>query len=60
MERGIGETRAALVQDGRIIESRVLLEGVVPAGSVVEARLSSIGREGRNALATLADGSGGC
>ncbi len=44
IERGIGETRAALVEDGRIVEGRVLREGVVPAGTIVEARLKSVGR----------------
>jgi hypothetical protein len=48
IERGIGETRAALVEDGRIIEARILREGVVPAGTVLEAQLKSIGR---NAIA---------
>ena len=52
IERGIGETRAALVEDGRIIEARVLRDDVVPAGTILEARLSSAGR---NAVA-IADG----
>ncbi|MDP9422119.1 MAG: ribonuclease [Pseudomonadota bacterium] len=52
IERGIGETRAALVEDGRIIEARILREGVVPAGSVLEARLK---RSGRNAIAVADD-----
>ena len=52
IERGIGETRAALVEDGRIVEARVLREGVVPAGTIVEAKLKSVGR---NAVA-VADG----
>lgn len=52
IERGIGETRAALIADGRIVEARILLEGVIPAGTVLEARLKSIGR---NAVA-VADG----
>ena len=52
IERGIGETRAALVEDGRIVQARVLLEGVIPAGTIVEARLKSVGR---NAVA-VADG----
>ena len=38
IERGIGETRAALVEDGRIVEARILRDGVVPAGTVLEAR----------------------
>jgi hypothetical protein len=52
IERGIGETRAALVEDGRIVEARVILDGVVPAGTILEARLK---RVGRNPVA-MADG----
>ena len=52
IERGIGETRAALVEDGLIVEARVLREGVIPAGTIVEARLKNVGR---NAVA-VADG----
>lgn len=44
IERGIGETRAALVEDGRIIEARIKREGVIPAGTVLEAQLKSVGR----------------
>lgn len=51
IERGIGETRAALVEDGRILEARILREGVVAAGTVLSAQLKSTGR---NAVA-LAD-----
>ena len=56
IERGIGETRAALVEGQRILESRILLDGAIPVGSVKEARLVSIGDDGRNALAKLDDG----
>ena len=56
VERGIGETRAVLTDGDRIIESKVLLDGTVPAGSVVPARLVSVGQGGRNALAALEDG----
>lgn len=52
IERGIGETRAALVESGRIVEARIIREGVIPAGTVLEARLKSVGR---NAVA-VADG----
>jgi hypothetical protein len=52
VERGIGETRMALVEDGEIVEARIRLEGVLAAGSVVAARLASIGSGGRNAVAT--------
>jgi hypothetical protein len=52
IERGIGETRAVLVDNGEILEARIQLEGVVPAGSVIEARLTDVGMNGRNAVAT--------
>jgi ribonuclease G len=51
IERGIGETRAILVDDGEIIEARIELDGAVPAGSVITARVASIGSNGRNAVA---------
>ena len=56
IERGIGETRAALVEDGRIVEARIMLDGTVPAGTVIAARLTNIGINGRNAIARGADG----
>jgi len=52
VEHGIGETRAVLVDQGRIVEARILLDGIVPAGAVLAARLISVGR---NAIA-VADG----
>ena len=51
VERGIGETRAALVDDGEIIEARIELDHSIPAGSVVSVRLISAGTDGRNAVA---------
>ena len=51
VERGIGETRSVLVEDGRILEARVRLAGVIPAGSAIPARLTDIGINGRNAVA---------
>lgn len=51
IERGIGETRAALVKDGEIVEARIELDGVVRAGSVIRARLANTGIGGRNAIA---------
>jgi hypothetical protein len=51
IERGIGETRAALVGEGRIVEARIMRHGTVPAGTILEAKLKSVGR---NAIA-LAD-----
>ena len=51
IEIGIGETRAVLVEGAQIVETRVELEGVVPAGTVITARLVSGGQAGRNAVA---------
>ena len=42
VERGIGETRAALVEDGEIVEARVRRDGVIPAGTVLEAKLVAV------------------
>ena len=56
IERGIGETRAALVENGEILEARIELDDVVRAGTIVAAKLIYIGRSGRNAVA--ADSSG--
>lgn len=56
VEHGIGETRAALIEGERILEARILLDGILPAGSIVEARLVGVGQDGRNALAALDDG----
>ena len=44
IERGIGETRAALVERGRIVEARIMRDMVVPAGTVLDARLKCVGR----------------
>lgn len=43
VERGIGEARAVRVEAGEIAEARVFLEGIAPAGTVLEARLSGVG-----------------
>ena len=51
IERGIGETRAALTEEGEIVEARIQLDGAVSAGSVLSARLASNGISGRNAVA---------
>ena len=56
VERGIGETRAALVDGGVIVEARIELDGTIPAGTIVEARLTDLGRHGRNG--TVRDDSG--
>ena len=42
IERGIGETRAALFDNGEIVEARVRRDGVVPAGTVLEAKLVAV------------------
>lgn len=44
IERGIGETRAALIEAGRIVEARIIPDGVIPAGTVLPAKLKSVGR----------------
>lgn len=44
IERGIGEARYALIENGEIIEARVRLEGMVPAGTVMRARLKQVAR----------------
>lgn len=41
IERGIGETRAALIDTGEIVEARIELDGPVRTGSVIPARLIS-------------------
>ncbi len=51
VEKGIGETRAALVDGGRIVEARIELDGTVPAGTILEARLVDNGSSGRNGIA---------
>jgi hypothetical protein len=52
VEHGIGETRAAMADGGEILEARIRLDGIVPAGSVIAARLTDTGAAGRNAVAT--------
>ena len=42
IEEGIGETRAALLEGGEIRETRVRREGIIPAGTVLEARLVAV------------------
>lgn len=56
VERGIGETRAALVDQGEIIEGRIEPDGTLPSGSVIRARLVNLGVEGRNAIAVAEGG----
>lgn len=44
VERGIGETRYALVENGQIFEARIELEGTVGAGSIIAAQLKHTAR----------------
>lgn len=43
IERGVGETRAVRLEADQIVEARVLLDGILPAGTIVEARLREVG-----------------
>lgn len=43
IEQGIGETRAARIVGGEIVESRILLGGITRAGARLSARLKSVG-----------------
>ena len=56
IERGIGETRAVLADNGEIIEAHVELDGVTPEGSILKAALTNTGTNGRNAIAVADDG----
>jgi ribonuclease G len=56
VERGVGETRAVLIESDRIIEARIELDGTVPAGTVLRCRVANAGTNGRNAVAFDADG----
>ncbi len=51
IERGIGETRAVRLKDEEIVEARSELDGAIPAGTVLAARLIDVGSNGRNAVA---------
>jgi ribonuclease G len=55
-EEGIGENRAILIEEGRILEAAIELGGGLPAGTVAEARLAKILVPGRRGLASLAGG----
>ena len=53
-EAGIGEARAALVADGRIVEARIERDDEGPrVGAVVAAKLIEAGRGGKGALVAL-------
>lgn len=51
IEKGIGETRAALVDNGRTLEARIELDSTIPAGTILGARLVAAGIAGRNGIA---------
>ncbi len=55
-EQGIGETRAALIEDDGIIEARIELDGTVPAQTILEAQLTNTGTGGRSGTARDAGG----
>ena len=42
IEDGIGETRAALIDNGEIVEARVRREGITPAGAILDAKLVAV------------------
>ena len=42
IEEGIGETRAALIENDEIVEARVRRDGITPAGTVLEAKLVAV------------------
>jgi ribonuclease G len=42
IEEGIGETRAALIDNDEIVAARVQREGVTPAGTVIETKLVAV------------------
>lgn len=44
IERGIGETRCALIESGEIVEARIEIEGFITAGSIIAARLKQAAR----------------
>lgn len=53
IERGIGEVRAALVDDGYIVELRIDREGGLKAGSVRQGRLTSILVPGKRGIVAI-------
>ncbi len=42
IERGFGETRCALVENGEIVEARVRRDGVTAAGTILDAKLIAV------------------
>lgn len=61
-ERGIGECRLVRIEGGEIVAARLILDGVVPAGVIIEAKLVSAGRpaitETQGQQFVLRDGAG--
>jgi hypothetical protein len=55
-EAGIGENRAALIEDGEIVEAEIELPGQIRAGSILQARLGTILVPRRRGIAVLAAG----
>jgi ribonuclease G len=51
IERGLGETRALRIDGGEIVAARILVDGIVPAGTILAARLA---RARQPAIATAA------
>jgi hypothetical protein len=43
IERGIGETRAIRLDRGEIVEARIFLDDGMPAGTILEAKLTDVG-----------------
>ena len=43
VERGIGESRFALIEDGAIVDARILIDGLARAGTKRQAVLKSVG-----------------
>jgi len=42
IEPGIGETRTALIEGNEILEARIRRDGVIPAGTILEAKLVAV------------------
>ena len=55
-EEGIGENRAVLVDDERILEAVIELPGGVRAGSILAGRLTAILMPRRRGIVTLGNG----
>lgn len=56
-EAGIGESRAALIEDGRVVEAAIEVDGMAAhVGTVADARLMTVVFPGRRGVAVLNDG----